>query len=101
MPLYLCARLSFQGQSDLNISYSMPPLIDPMMLHTLVSKTDKDLTIGIALLYSIKKAFNVLLLPITYNSLLLIIAEMCSAWPQSPFLALFSSHIFSLFTVTS
>lgn len=56
MPLYLCARLSFQGQSDLNISYSMPPLIDPMMLPTLVSKTDKDLTIGTALLYSIKKA---------------------------------------------
>ena len=53
MPLYLCARLSFQGQSDPNISYSLPPPTDPMMLHTLVSKTDKDLTIGIALLYSI------------------------------------------------
>ena len=70
---------------------------------------DNDLTVGIELLYSTKiykrkkkKAFAVLLLPIRSNSLLLIIVEMlCSAWLQSPFLALFPSHGFSLFMVTS
>ena len=45
------------------------------------------LQLGLHTLSHKKKAFEVLQLPITYNPLLLIIAEMlCSAWLQSPFL---------------
>ena len=60
--------------------------------------------IGIELLCSakIKKkkkaAFAVLLLPIRYNTLLLIIAEMlCSALLQSPFQDVFPSHLLTVY----
>ena len=45
-----------------------------------------------------KKAFAVLLLPIRYNTFLLIIAEMlCSALLQSPFQDVFPSHLLTVY----